>query len=133
MKTILAVLLLTGLALGQNPQPSLSDTVSFMNRALEQDNAGLIENNGCEVTLTRYLLGDVLNPVGLKKVEGSYRIGIPDRYEYTYGIIRPAEHLRSDFNLKDIDPDSIRADEYFNVKTIADRPDKFDLNLPPRD
>jgi hypothetical protein len=136
MKTIVAVLLLTGLALGQNTQPSLSDTLSFMNRSLEEDFAGSIESHGdsgCEVQLIRYHSEKVTIPHGLHKVEGNPRMGIPDRHSYEWAIIDPATHLRSDFNLKDIDPESIKANEVWSLKAIADMPDKFDPNLPHPD
>jgi len=117
-----------------NAGPSLADTVAFMNRVLEDDGAGDIRTAGnCELLLVRYHLGNVTLPDGTTKFPGDYDKGIPDRYQYTWSIIDPALHLDSDFNLKDIDPNSIKVNQVWSAEVIAAREDKFDPNLPSKD
>jgi hypothetical protein len=114
--------------------PSLTDTVAFMNRILEDDGGGAIRTAGnCELLLVRYHLGNVTLPDGTTKFPGDYDNGIPDRYQYTWSIIDPSLHLDSDFNLKDIDPNSIKVNEVWSVEVIDARQDKFDSNLPSKD
>jgi hypothetical protein len=114
--------------------PPLSDTVDFMNRVLADDSAGtMTSSGGCDVSLVRQRLGDVTLPSGAKKVPGNYQTGIPDRYEYLWRVFDPASHLRSDFNLKDIDPDSVKVIEAFSIETIAHRGDSTNPILPSKD
>jgi len=114
--------------------PSLADTVAFMNRVLEDDGAGAIRTAGnCELLLVRYHLGNVTLPDGTIKSPGDYDKGVPDRYEYTWSIVDPSFHLDSDFNLKDIDPNSIKVNEAWSVEVIASREDKFNPHLPSKD
>jgi hypothetical protein len=112
---------------------SLNDTLDFINRVLKDDSAGSMKNSGgCDVSLIRQHMEKLTIPSGATKVPGDYRQGIPDHYEYKWAIIDPAAHLRSDFNLKDIDPESIKVNEVFSIKIIVDR-DKTDPHLPPPD
>jgi len=115
--------------------PSLSDTLDFINRALKDDSAGSMNAIGdCEVSLFHEHLENITIPTGrLKKVPGNYQAGIPDRYEPEWAFIDPSTHLRSDFNLKDIDPDSIKANEVFSIEIIANRGDPTDPHLPTPD
>jgi hypothetical protein len=115
--------------------PSLADTVAFMNRVLEDEGAGDIRTAGnCDLLLVRYHLGNVTLPDGTTKFPGDYDKGIPDRYQLTWSIIDPALHLDSEFNLKDIDPNSINVNEVWSVEVIAAMEDKFDTrHLPSKD
>lgn len=114
--------------------PSLTDTLDFINRVLADDSAGVMKNSGgCDVSLLRERTGDVTLPDGMKKVPGNYQMGIPERYEYLWTVFDPASHLRSDFSLKDIDPDSIKVIEAFGIETIANRGDPTNPVLPSKD
>jgi len=90
-------------------------------------------SGGCNVSLVRYHLGNDVIPSGTKKVPGNYQTGVPDRYELLWAVIDPSGHLTSDFNLKDIDPDSIKVGEVFSIEIIANRGDPTDPHLPPKD
>jgi hypothetical protein len=128
---------------GAKSSPSLADTLAFINRVLEQDSAGtLLEQDsagtmesasGCNVSLIRQHLENVTVPSGTKKIPGNYQTGVPDRYEYEWMVIGPATNLRSDFNLKDIDPDSIKVLKVFSIEIIASREDRTDPHLPEPD
>jgi hypothetical protein len=118
---------------GVHSSPSLADTLDFINRVLGDDSAGVMKNNGgCSVSLIREHMEKLTIPVGQTKVPGNGGIGTPDHFELRWAIIEPAASLRSDFNLKDIDPESIKVNEVFSIKIIADR-DKTDPHLPPPD
>jgi hypothetical protein len=128
---------------GAKSSPSLTDTLAFINRVLEQDSAGTfseeastgtMENaSGCNVSLIHQHLENVTIPSGTKKIPGNYQTGVPDRYEYEWTVISPARNLRSDFNLKDIDPDSIKVVKVFSIEIVASRGDKTDPRLPEPD
>lgn len=115
--------------------PSLSDTLDFINQALKEDSAGSMNEIGnCEVSLFHEHLENIAIPTGgLKKVTGNYQAGIPDKYEPDWAFIDPATHLRSDFNLKDIDPDSIKADKVFSLKAAGNSGDSSNPRLPTPD
>jgi hypothetical protein len=118
----------------KSSSPSLTDTLTFINRLLEQDSAGTMESSsGCEVSLIRQHLENVTLPSGKNKIPGNYQTGVPDRYEYEWMVINPAKNLRSDFNLKDIDPDSVKVVKVFSIKIIASKEDKTDPHLPEPD
>ena len=119
---------------GAKSAPSLAETLTFINRVLEQDSAGTMESaSGCDVSLIRQHLENVTIPSGKTKIPGNYQTGIPDRYEYEWMVISPARNLRSDFNLKDIDPESIKVVKVFSIKIIDSREDKTDPHLPEPD
>jgi hypothetical protein len=118
----------------KSSSPSLTDTLTFINRLLEKDSAGTMESSsGCEVSLIRQHLEKVTLPSGKNKIPGNYQTGVPDRYEYEWMFISPASNLRSDFNLKDIDPDSVKVVKVFSIKIIASKEDKTDPHLPEPD
>jgi hypothetical protein len=119
---------------GAKSAPSLTETLTFINRILEQDSAGSMESSsGCDVSLIRQHLENVTIPSGTTKIPGNYQTGVPDRYEYLWTVISPATNLRSDFNLKDIDPGSIKVDKVFSIKIVANREDQTDPHLPEPD
>lgn len=117
-------------------QPSLTETLDFMNRVLADDVSGEIranDSNSCQISLYHYRREDITIPVDTIKVPGNYGAGIPDRWEYKWAIVAPVRGLRSDFNLKDIDPESIKADGAFSIEIIAKRTDKYEAHLPDDD
>jgi hypothetical protein len=123
----------SGSASEATSEPTLADTFDFMNRTLEADSSASMKSLGsCEVSLVRARIEYVMVVSGTKKIPGNYQTGVPDHYEYLWNVY-DTTHLRTDFNLKDIDPNSIVANEVYSPKIIADRPDHTDAHLPPYD
>ena len=124
----------SGAASQATPEPTLAETFDFMNRALDADSSGSLKSLGnCDVSLIRERMEYVMIVSGTKKVPGDTASGTTDHSEYLWNIYDGGSHLRTDFNLKDIAPESIVVSKVFSAKIIADRPDETDPHLPPHD